>query len=237
MAAVSGVGILSMVGTPIGNLADASPRVVETLSSASLLLCEDTRVTSRLLAHFGVHVPLMRADENVLSERIPVVLGRIEAGERVEVEKVDLDLSDLVDGETLLFDSVALERNCAFDCEIEAGLHTLANEKQVKKMVSTLVENAFKYVDDGGSVSVSLRRAGKTAQLAISNTGSVIAPDDLPHIFDRFYRTDKARTSGAGGFGLGLAIAREIAREHGGDITCTSSEPAGTTFTVTLPIA
>ena len=83
MAAVSGVGILSMVGTPIGNLADASPRVVETLSSANLLLCEDTRVTSRLLAHFGVHVPLMRADENVLSERIPVVLRRIEAGERV----------------------------------------------------------------------------------------------------------------------------------------------------------
>ena len=164
-------------------------------------------------------------------------LAQIEAGERVEVEKVDLDLSDLVDGETLLFDSVALERNCAFDCEIEAGLHTLANEKQVKKMVSTLVENAFKYVDDGGSVSVSLRHAGKFAQLAISNTGSVIAPDDLPHIFDRFYRTDKARTSGAGGFGLGLAIAREVALQHGGDITCTSDAATGTTFTATLPLA
>lgn len=76
-------GMLSVVGTPIGNLSDASPRVVDTLGKADLLLCEDTRVTSKLLAHFGVHVPLRRADENVLAERIPEVLARLEAGERV----------------------------------------------------------------------------------------------------------------------------------------------------------
>ena len=104
-------------------------------------------------------------------------------------------------------------------------------------MVSTIVENAFKYVNEGGAVNVSLRRSGKTATLAIRNTGSTISADDLPHIFDRFYRTDKARTSGAGGFGLGLAISREIARSHNGDITCASSENEGTTFTITLPIA
>ena len=76
-------GVLSMVGTPIGNLSDASPRVIETLSRASVLLCEDTRVTSKLLAHFGVHVPLRRADENVLEDRIPYVLEQLSAGERV----------------------------------------------------------------------------------------------------------------------------------------------------------
>ena len=76
-------GVLSMVGTPIGNLGDASPRVVETLRGADLLLCEDTRVTSKLLSHFGIRLPLKRADENVLSERIPEVLERLEAGERV----------------------------------------------------------------------------------------------------------------------------------------------------------
>ena len=64
----------------------------------------------------------------------------------------------------------------------------------------------------------------------------IISPEDLPHIFDRFYRTDKARTSGTGGYGLGLAIAREIAGEHDGDITCTSNATEGTTFTVTLPV-
>ena len=76
-------GVLSVVGTPIGNLSDASPRVVQTLTDADLLLCEDTRVTSKLLTHFGIRVPLQRADENVLAERIPQVLDRIASGERV----------------------------------------------------------------------------------------------------------------------------------------------------------
>lgn len=76
-------GILSLVGTPIGNLEDVSPRVISTLRSADLLLCEDTRVTSKLLARFEVRVPLWRADENVLADRIAPVLERVAAGERV----------------------------------------------------------------------------------------------------------------------------------------------------------
>ena len=82
-SAAAACGTLYMVGTPIGNLSDASPRVVQTLTDADLLLCEDTRVTSKLLAHFGIHVPLQRADENVLAERIPQVLDRLASGERV----------------------------------------------------------------------------------------------------------------------------------------------------------
>lgn len=76
-------GLLSMVGTPIGNLSDASPRVLDTLRAADVLLCEDTRVTSKLLAHFGIRVPLERCDENVIAERVGGVLERLEAGERV----------------------------------------------------------------------------------------------------------------------------------------------------------
>lgn len=76
-------GMLSVVGTPIGNLADASPRVVETLRTADVILCEDTRVTGKLLAHFGIHTPLTRADDNVLAARIAPTLDRIAAGERV----------------------------------------------------------------------------------------------------------------------------------------------------------
>ena len=146
-----------------------------------------------------------------------------------------VDLSDLVDGQTLMFDSVALERDCRFECNIEDGVMVIGDEQQLRKMIGTLVENAFKYVNDTGSIDVNLCKSGKTAVLSVRNTGCPIAPDDLPHIFDRFYRTDKARTSGAGGFGLGLAIAREIAKSHGGDITCTSNADDGTTFTVTLP--
>ena len=78
-----GQGLLSVVGTPIGNLNDASPRVVETLRDSDVILCEDTRVTSRLLAHFDVHVPLQRADENVLERRVAGTLERLAAGEHV----------------------------------------------------------------------------------------------------------------------------------------------------------
>ena len=83
MARAAGVGLLSVVGTPIGNLSDASPRVVETLRDSDLILCEDTRVTARLLAHFGIHVPLQRADENVLARKVEGVLERLSAGEHI----------------------------------------------------------------------------------------------------------------------------------------------------------
>ena len=76
-------GLLSMVGTPIGNLRDASPRVVETLAAADVVLCEDTRVTGRLLSCLGVRAPLRRCDENVILERVPEVLEELEGGRRV----------------------------------------------------------------------------------------------------------------------------------------------------------
>lgn len=76
-------GILSLVGTPIGNLSDASPRVLETLRGADVLLCEDTRVTSKLLARFEIRVPLERCDENVIASRVEGVLARVAAGSRV----------------------------------------------------------------------------------------------------------------------------------------------------------
>ena len=83
MATREGAGLLSVVGTPIGNLSDASPRVRDTLRDSDVILCEDTRVTGRLLSSFGLHVPLQRADENVLARRIETTLERLAAGEHV----------------------------------------------------------------------------------------------------------------------------------------------------------
>ena len=79
----AGEGILSLVGTPIGNLEDASARMVDTLRRADVVLCEDTRVTSKLLSRFEVRVPLMRCDQNVIASRVEGVLRRLDAGERV----------------------------------------------------------------------------------------------------------------------------------------------------------
>jgi len=82
-AAPARQGALLVVGTPIGNLGDASPRSLEALRSASVIYCEDTRVTTKLLTHFGIRVPLERADENVLARKVAAALERIAAGERV----------------------------------------------------------------------------------------------------------------------------------------------------------
>ena len=157
--------------------------------------------------------------------------------ERAQLAHETIDFSDMVDGEALQFESLAFEQGCSFECEIAEGISVDGDAQRLRKMVSTLIENALKYVDPSGTVTVGLAKAAASAQLTVHNTGSTISHDDLPHIFDRFYRTDKARTSGAGGFGLGLAIARETARAHGGDITCTSSEADGTAFRVTLPLS
>lgn len=77
---------------------------------------------------------------------------------------------------------------------------------------------------------------GPKCQLKINNTGPVVDPEDLPHLFDRFYRTDKARTRGKGGFGLGLSIAKSVVDDQGGTIVADSTAEEGTTFTVTLPM-
>ena len=148
----------------------------------------------------------------------------------------EVDLSDVIEGEVLQFESVAFERGVKLESQVEPGIELRGNEQRLRRLAGTLIDNACKYVDDGGAVNVSLSRAGKQAKLEVRNTGAPISPEDLPHVFDRFYRADKARTGGAGGHGLGLAIARAIAEEHGGTLTVSSTQAEGTAFTATLPL-
>ena len=148
----------------------------------------------------------------------------------------EVDLSDVLEGEALQFESVAFERGVRLESQVEPGIRLRGNEQRLRRLAGTLIDNACKYVDDGGTVDVSLSRSGKQAKLAVRNTGAPISPEDLPHVFDRFYRADKARTGGAGGHGLGLASARAIAEEHGGTLTASSTQAEGTVFTATLPL-
>ena len=148
----------------------------------------------------------------------------------------EVDLSDVLEGEVLQFESVAFERGVKLESQVEPGIELRGNEQRLRRLAGTLIDNACKYVDDGGAVDVSLSRSAKQARLAVRNTGAPISPEDLPHVFDRFYRADKARTGSAGGHGLGLAIARAIAEEHGGTLTVSSTQAEGTVFTATLPL-
>lgn len=107
---------------------------------------------------------------------------------------------------------------------------------KLRQLVGNLVDNAIKYTADGGAITLSLIREGEFACLRVADTGIGIAADDLPHIFDRFYRVDKARSRAAGGTGLGLAIAKAITEQHGGKITVTSTAGKGSTFTASFKL-
>ena len=148
---------------------------------------------------------------------------------------VDVDLSEVVEETALEFDAVAFERGCSIDCESVPGIVVKGDKAQLSRVAHTLMDNATKYAKKGTEVKVALFREGKKARFTVNNQGSVIAPEDLAHLFDRFYRTDKARSrEETGGFGLGLAIAKSIVEAHGGKIEVTSTAQEGTTFTVTI---
>ena len=111
------------------------------------------------------------------------------------------------------------------------------NSDQLKQVLVALVDNALKYTPDDGSVSLSLTTDGKQAVVKVSDTGIGITSDDLPHIFERFYRADRARSREHSGSGLGLAIVQSIVQQHHGSIEVESLPAKGSVFTLSLPLA
>ena len=170
--------------------------------------------------------------EGLVTEMLTLAL--VEA--KPSAHREPIDLSDLVNGQVLQFESVAFEQGFELEGTVADNVVIWGDRDRIRKLVSTLIENASKYVNPGGTVSVTLAATDKVATYTVFNSGSFIAAEDLPHVFDRFYRTDKARTDGVGGFGLGLAIAREIARDHHGDIIAKSDPATGTTFEATVSL-
>lgn len=147
----------------------------------------------------------------------------------------EVDLSSLVDEAALEFDAVAFERGCSIDSEVAGDIVVRGDADQLGRVVRTLLDNATKYAERNSLVRVRLTQAGSHAQLTVANRGPLIEPEDLEHLFDRFYRTDKARSrQETGGYGLGLAIAKSTVEAHGGKIWATSGASEGTCFHVTL---
>lgn len=122
-----------------------------------------------------------------------------------------------------------------FDSETSAANIVPGNSSQLMRALSNILTNAVNYTPEGGSVSVVGRLMNQKLDLTIADTGVGIDANDLPHIFERFYRGDKARTRVGGGTGLGLAITHEIIARHHGSINVDSTVGKGTTFTITLP--
>ena len=197
------------------------------------------------------NVDLMRRmntlDEEILvsidqeSNRLTRLVGDLLLLAQAETGKLPLQ-QDCLELDSLLFE-VLQEMHIFAGGKVNIRLteidqiQILGDRDRLKQVLINLISNAIQYTPQGGSVSLSLSRANKNARVIIRDTGPGIPAEDLPHIFERFYRTEKSRTrSKTSGFGLGLSIAYWIIRNHNGKIEVDSTEGEGTTFSISLPL-
>jgi two-component system, OmpR family, heavy metal sensor histidine kinase CusS len=121
--------------------------------------------------------------------------------------------------------------------DLRPGVEVPGDPDLLQQAVTNLSSNAMKYNREGGAVEFRLAGGDGTAELTVTNTGAGIPPEDLPRLFERFYRADASRSRQVDGVGLGLSLAREIARAHGGDLTLVEARDDRTSFRMTLPVA
>jgi heavy metal sensor kinase len=172
---------------------------------------------------------LAKIVENLLA------ISRLEAGDaRGHIER--LDFAELARSTADQMRLLAEEKHISLDCDGGEPVEVEADPLRLKQLVVNLLDNAIKYTPEGGTVSISVTKQDSRAVLEVADSGIGVSPADLPHIFDRFYRADKARSREMGGTGLGLSIVRSICLAHHGRVTVDSTEGNGSIFHVEIPI-
>lgn len=156
-------------------------------------------------------------------------LAKTDETKKAEAQTI-INLSDTVNGCILPFESICYEKHKTLESMIMPNVYIKGNENSIKQLIVILVDNAFKYSDENGRIKVSVTEEQDKAVLTVWNTGVPIPSDQLPHIFERFYRVDKSRSRKEGGYGLGLSIAKSIIESHNAKITVHSTAENGTTF-------
>ena len=167
-----------------------------------------------------------------ISEKL-LTLTRMDSA--VAVETAPVEVAPVVEKVVHMLSPLAKESAVTVETCLEADCVVQATQDDLYQIAFNLVENAVKYNVPGGRVMVGLRAMGDLVLLTVEDTGVGIPEEDLPKVFDRFYRVDKARSRAAGGTGLGLSIVKDTARQHGGAVTVRSREEGGTCFQVAFP--
>lgn len=164
-----------------------------------------------------------------------ITLSRMEE-ERTRLQMIDFPFSDVVEETVQSFQALARTQNKTFGTSIQPMISLYGDEKSLTQLVSILLDNAMKYSTPEGRISLRLEKAGNNVKLSVYNTAESIDREQLPHLFDRFYRTDKSRNSQTGGYGLGLSIAAAVVNTHKGKITANTPDEHSLLITVTLPV-
>jgi heavy metal sensor kinase len=163
-----------------------------------------------------------------------LTMSRLDAGEAfLEVSR--FDFSELVRTTVEYMRLLADEKNLALKVQAAEAVQVEGDRYRLQQVIVNLVDNAIKYTPDGGSVHVSTRAEADKAVLVVTDTGIGISAEGQAHIFERFYRTDKARSRQLGGTGLGLSIVKSIGAAHGGRVSVQSAEGRGSAFRFEIP--
>lgn len=162
-----------------------------------------------------------------------LTLSRLDS--RPALQRNDVDLSNLVQDVVDQFRDLATGHH--WQIQGTAGAIVSGDGDRLRQVLLNVLENARKYTPEGGRITVTVATTEDSALLTIADTGVGIPAEDVPHVWDRFYRIDQARTRAGGGFGLGLAIVKSIIESHGGQVALTSEYGKGTTVTLRLPLA
>ena len=164
-------------------------------------------------------------------------LALVEAGQ-LPLTKRPVDLTALLQSVLTSFEAQAAAQQVTLRSELASDLPAVEiDPDRMQQTVGILISNALRYTPPQGSITVGAKTDRASVTIEVTDTGSGIAPEDAPHVFDRFYRADKSRARESGGSGLGLAIAKSLVAAHGGSITVQSEANTGSCFSVTLPIA
>lgn len=149
---------------------------------------------------------------------------------RQNITREALSLSDLASETTLAFEAVAFEKSQTLESDIQPGIQVQGDKDLLRQLMTILLDNAVKHTPQGGRIDVALTQHRERAELIIKNAPAFVEKEDLAHLFDRFYRQDTSRNKSDGGYGLGLSIAAEIARQHGATLKAQSEQDEGTSF-------
>lgn len=195
---------------------------------------QEASVTPELLDTIGSALEETERLRSIVDQLL--VISRMDAGD-AHIEKAKLDLGQLAMSTADQMRLLADEKSITFAFDSAAhGVEVEGDPSRLKQVVVNLLDNAIRYTAAGGRISVTASRQGQWATLTVADNGVGIPQESLPHVFERFYRADKARTRYSGGAGLGLSIVKAICSAHQGDIEILSAEGVGTTVTVRLPV-
>jgi heavy metal sensor kinase len=165
-----------------------------------------------------------------------LTISRLDAGE-AKLDRSCLDLSDLATSTADEMRVLAQDKSISLRMSTQENVCVEGDRSRLQQVVANLIDNAIKYTPAGGSVEVKVQNQGAKAVLEVTDNGVGIPTTAITHVFERFYRVDKARSRASGGAGLGLSIVKAICTAHGGEIALFSEEGRGSSFRVELPLS